>query len=177
MRFIALAMAALLCSTLALAQHHHPYSGQEQREIKSLSESEMKSYLEGAGMGYAKAAELNGYPGPMHVLELGDQLGLRDDQKLAMRSLMDSHKAQARAIGAKVVASEREVERLFQRGNIDQEALAKVVGEAARLQGEYRLAHLETHRRALGLLTPEQVSKYAVLRGYVTNARHIPGAS
>jgi Spy/CpxP family protein refolding chaperone len=176
MRLIALT-AALLWSTVALAQHHQPYSGQEQREIKSLSESEMKGYLEGAGMGYAKAAELNGYPGPMHVLELSDQLGLKPDQKLAMRSLMDSHKAEARTLGARVVESERELERLFRRGNFDADALAKAVAEAARLQGEYRLAHLETHRRALGVLSPEQVSKYSELRGYVTNARHIPGAS
>lgn len=27
-------------------------------------------------MGYAKAAELNRHPGPMHVLELADQLKL-----------------------------------------------------------------------------------------------------
>ena len=36
----------------------------------------VQSYLSGAGMGYAKAAELNRHPGPMHVLELADQLKL-----------------------------------------------------------------------------------------------------
>jgi hypothetical protein len=31
-------------------------------------------------MGLALAAELNGYPGPIHVLELGDQLNLSSVQ-------------------------------------------------------------------------------------------------
>ena len=33
-----------------------------------------KQYLDGAGMGYARAAELNHFPGPMHVLELAREM-------------------------------------------------------------------------------------------------------
>jgi hypothetical protein len=40
------------------------------------------------------------------------------------------------------------------------------VKQAALLQGEYRLSHLETHRRMKPLLTAEQVAKYDALRGY-----------
>jgi len=38
----------------------------------ALSVEQIEQYRAGAGMGYAKAAELNRYPGPMHVLELAD---------------------------------------------------------------------------------------------------------
>ena len=84
-----------------------------------------KQYLEGAGMGYARAAELNHFPGPMHVLELADQLKLTAEQRAATQALMDAHKAQARALGAEVVAAERELEHLFRSGKLDEAVLAR----------------------------------------------------
>jgi Spy/CpxP family protein refolding chaperone len=160
--------AFLFAQSLAvMAQgHHQPYATHETREIKALSDDEAKQYLSGAGMGYAKAAELNHFPGPMHVLELADALQLSADQRRAVKALMDEHKAQARAIGARLVESERALEVLFRRPDVPQQALADAVKQAALLQGEYRLSHLETHRRMKPLLTAEQVAKYDALRGY-----------
>src|ERR1051325_5074999 len=89
----------LVGCTQCWAQHAQPYAGQQEREIKALSADEITGYLAGAGMGYAKAAELNGYPGPMHVLELADQLKLTPEQKGSVRKLMEAHKAEARGIG------------------------------------------------------------------------------
>lgn len=150
----------------AQAQHSQPYAGQQTREIKALSADEVSAYLAGAGMGYAKAAELNGYPGPMHALELAEEIHLTADQRTALRKLMEAHKANARSIGAKFVQSEREIEALFRQGDVDQSRLAGLVELAAKLQGEYRLSHLETHREVFALLTPEQVALYSKLRGY-----------
>src|ERR1700737_2992249 len=158
-------------SSAVMAQgHHQPYATHEKREIKALSDDEAKQYLSGAGMGFAQAAELNHFPGPMHVLELADSLRLSPDQRRAIKGLMDEHKAQARAIGAKLVESERALEMLFRQPDVPQQALAGAVKQAALLQGEYRLSHLETHRRMKPLLTAEQVAKYDALRGY-GNAR------
>jgi Spy/CpxP family protein refolding chaperone len=134
--------------------------------IKALPEADAKQYLAGAGMGYAKAAELNHYPGPMHALELAEELKLSTEQRAAARQLMDEHKAQARAIGAKFVEAERALDALFAGAQADRDALAKVVREAAAIQGEYRLSHLETHRRMRMLLSAEQVKRYDELRGY-----------
>jgi len=118
-------------------------------------------------MGYAKAAELNGYPGPMHVLELADKLGLNSQQLDATRRLMESHKAEARALGAKRVDAERRLEALFRSGkDLESRELAEAVRAAGALEAEYRLSHLETHRRMRGLLSDEQSSRYAALRGY-----------
>ncbi|HKQ27233.1 MAG TPA: Spy/CpxP family protein refolding chaperone [Burkholderiales bacterium] len=158
--------AALALATVSSHSQHSGYAGQQQRDIKALSAEEVSQYLSGAGMGYAKAAELNGFPGPMHALELSDRLGLSDTQRAATRRLMDEHKADARRIGFKLVEAEAAVEELFRRGDVDPAVLAQSVRNAAALQGEYRLAHLETHRRMRALLSEEQVKRYDALRGY-----------
>ena len=150
----------------AASAQHQPYAGQQGREIKALSADEVRQYLAGAGMGYAKSAELNHYPGPMHVLELADPLGLSAEQQAQARALMSAHKAAARAIGAKLVESERRLEHLFLSGNVAEGALARAVRAAAQLNGEYRLSHLDTHRRMRALLSAEQVARYDELRGY-----------
>jgi Spy/CpxP family protein refolding chaperone len=168
---IAIAVLAALALPAA-AQQHQPYSGQETRDIKALSAEEVKQYLAGAGMGYAKAAELNRFPGPQHTLELADRLGLSAEQRTAVKALMDAHKAEARAIGAKLVDSERALDALFRSGSVSESALADAVRKAAALQGEYRLSHLETHRRLRALLTEEQVARYDVLRGYTSAGGH-----
>jgi Spy/CpxP family protein refolding chaperone len=155
----------VLAAGIAHAQHQH-YAGQESREIKALSATEIEQYRAGAGMGFAKPAELNRYPGPMHVLELAEKLGLSEQQRAATQQLMDAHKAHARAIGAKLVEAESRLESLFRAGKVDDRDLARAVSEAAAVQGEYRLSHLETHRRMRALLTGEQVARYDELRGY-----------
>ena len=166
------ALALFTWALLASAQHGQPYAGQQQRDIKALSAQEVEQYLSGAGMGYARAAELNGYPGPMHVLELGDQLHLSAAQRQAVRQLMDRHKAEARAIGVKLIEAERALDALLQSGTANPAVVASAVSEAARLQGSYRLAHLETHLRAKELLSPGQVAMYGTLRGYGGEGHH-----
>jgi len=158
-------VAVLLFAGAAHAQHQ-PYAGHQERELKVLSAEQVKQYLAGAGMGYAKAAELNHFPGPMHALELADQLKLTSEQRAATQRLMDAHKAEARALGAELVAAERELEQLFRGGKVDEAVLARAARTTAAVEGEYRLSHLETHRRMRGLLTDAQVKRYDELRGY-----------
>lgn len=142
------------------------------QDIKALSPQEQKQYLEGAGMGFAKAAELNHFPGPMHVLELADQLGLTIEQITTTEKLMKLHKSEASAIGAKLVEAERALDGLFRSGKVGHDELSRAVMRVAALQGEYRLSHLETHRRMRGLLSDEQVRRYDALRGYAEPSRH-----
>jgi hypothetical protein len=84
----------LLASSAALAQT--PYAGMQSRPIKALSEQQVVDPGAGRGMGLALAAELNGYPGPSHVLELADKLELTADQRASVQSLFDSMKARYR---------------------------------------------------------------------------------
>jgi Spy/CpxP family protein refolding chaperone len=161
-------VASLIAAAGAAYGQQQPYAGQHDRESKSLSADEVKQYMAGAGMGYAKPAELNHFPGPMHVLELADQLKLTAEQRAATKKLMDAHKAEARGLGAELVTAERELEQLFSAGKLDEAALARSVRTAAAIVGEYRLSHLETHRRMRALLSDEQVKRYDQLRGYAS---------
>ena len=82
-----LSIIAIVASTAnSTAQTASPYAGQEQRSIKALSEDEIRDLREGRGMGLAKAAELNSYPGPLHVLQLAAELGLSDAQRKATKA-------------------------------------------------------------------------------------------
>ena len=165
-----LAGAFTFLAFTAAAQHHghghSPYAGQQSREIKALSDAEVKDLLAGAGMGMAKAAELNRHPGPMHALELADRLALTPGQREALASLMDRHKAGARRLGERVVALERELDALFAHGKAtpdEVQRLGVAIGEA---QGRLRAEHLVTHVETTRLLTPGQVERYVQARGY-----------
>jgi len=101
---------ALTLPALAHAAAPSPYVGQESRQIKALSPSEQADLLAGKGMGLAKAAELNGYPGPAHVLELASQLGLSAEQLAATRTLSTSMEQRAKELGRQLVAAEQSLE-------------------------------------------------------------------
>jgi hypothetical protein len=77
MKFLIAAATLSLLATAALAQS--PYAGMQTRPIKALSKQQVVDLKAGRGMGLALAAELNGYPGPIHVLS--DKLGLTPEQK------------------------------------------------------------------------------------------------
>ena len=162
----ALAILLLAASASAFAQSPAPYAGEQSRAIKALPEDDVKGYLAGAGMSYAKAAELNSYPGPMHTLELAEKLGLSSDQRAAMESLMKRHKAEARELGAEVVRLERELDALFAQTKATPVLVDAKLAEIGAAQARYRGSHLKTHIEATKLLTPDQVARYDALRGY-----------
>ena len=150
----------------APAQQASPYAGQQTREIKALSSTQTTDLLAGKGMELAKAAELNGYPGPMHTLELAAQLELSTEQKQASEALMNRHKAEARDLGAQLVQAERALDQAFASRQIDATRLAAHTESTGRLQALLRKSHLDTHLQQTALLTPTQISRYAQLRGY-----------
>ena len=163
-------LGAILASTaISTGQTTSPYAGQEQRTIKALSDQDIRELLDGRGMGLAKAAELNSYPGPLHVLQLADQLGLSDAQRKATESLYANMRERALSIGRQIIDAERALDRAFADGRIDPAMLRSQVDAIAILQGNLRVVHLETHLAQRSLLTPEQISRYDVLRGYRGN--------
>ena len=164
-----LALAALAVLAGCAGPHAHsggPYAGQQTREIKALSAEETRDYLAGAGMGFARAAELNRYPGPMHALEYADALGLTPRQRAALTELMARHKQEARALGAEVVRLERELDALFAGRTATAAGVDDKLAQIAAAQARVRGSHLKTHIEATALLTPAQIENYARLRGY-----------
>jgi Spy/CpxP family protein refolding chaperone len=178
--------ACLLGAASSFGQHVQapahpasPYAGQQTREIKALSPEQTADLLAGKGMEQAKAAELNGYPGPMHVLELARPLELSAEQKQASEVLMHRHKAAARDLGAQLVEAERALDLAFASRQIDAAGLAAHTERLGRLQAQLRRAHLETHLLQTALLRPEQISRYAQLRAYTgagAGAAAVPAA-
>ncbi len=142
------------------------YAGEQTRSIKALSASETKGWLDGQGMGLARAAELNGYPGPMHVLELRRPLRLTDAQQRATEELMQQHKAEVRRLGAGLVDTERKLDIAFANKSITPEILAALTRRIGELQAQIRDSHLQTHLKQTALLNAEQITSYDSLRGY-----------
>jgi Spy/CpxP family protein refolding chaperone len=150
----------------ACASTDSPYVGQETRGIKALSSDEVSGLLAGKGMGLAKSAELNGYPGPLHVLELARELKLSDEQKSRTDAVFAAMQANAKALGQALVDEERQLDTLFAGKTATDEAVAAALRRIGELQAQLRTAHLQAHLAQARILTAEQVERYNELRGY-----------
>jgi hypothetical protein len=168
----ALFCAAALLAAFGNAFAQSPYAGQESRGIKALSAQEVSDLLVGKGMGFAKAAELNGYPGPMHVLELAAQLQLTPDQTSKTEALFKKVNARAVDIGRQLVEEERALDRQFSSKSITPASLQSSLERIATLQAELRRTHLETHLEQTALLSDTQIAAYSKLRGYGAGGDH-----
>jgi len=152
------------------------YAGQETREIKAMSPDDVQAYLSGRGMGLAKAAELNGYPGPSHALALSAELNLSSEQVESTQVLFAIMEAKAIKLGQPLVEEERNLDKLFSTKAVDAESLEKSLARIGELQAKVRQAHLEAHLAQVRILTPEQVTRYMQLRGYAS-AQQEPSSS
>jgi Spy/CpxP family protein refolding chaperone len=180
--FSALLLLALLAAVPAAAQNHiphgaseqadspSPYSELETRSVKALSDEQVADLEAGRGMGLALAAELNGYPGPSHVLELADALSLTDKQASRTRELLRQMKAETIPMGMRLIKEETELDHLFAERTITTTRLTEMVKSIAEVQGALRAAHLRYHLDMVQILTPEQIRRYSQLRGYAWHA-------
>jgi Spy/CpxP family protein refolding chaperone len=166
-RLVALVLAAL--PVVGVAQHAHapsPYAGFETRAIKSLSDTDIEELRRGGGWGLALAAELNGAPGPAHLLDLKDEIGLSADQVAAIEAIFAAMQADAIAAGERLIAAESAIEAAFRAGGLDEATLKGLLNEAAAARSALRFVHLSRHLSTPPLLTPAQIARYNALRGY-----------
>ena len=178
----ALAVPLLLLASPALAAaqvvHDHgasPYAELVDREIAALSAEETAGLRAGEGMGMALPAELNAYPGPKHVLELADSLGLTEEQAAAVEAAHDEMAGAAVTLGERVIEAERALDRLFADGVATDEAVRAATAEVARLRGELRAVHLVAHLRTREALSRHQLHEYQRLRRYAGAHEHSGG--
>jgi Spy/CpxP family protein refolding chaperone len=99
----------------------------------------------------AKAAELNGYPGPAHVLALAEQLQLTPEQLAKTRNIEASMRAKAKTVGTALIDAEAQLDNLFASKRIDDRALNASLQHIAELQSELRHAHLRAHLQQTAL--------------------------
>lgn len=164
MRICASILVFAIVSQSAFAQS--PYAAEQQRGIKSLSAERIEGLEEGRGLGYAKPAELNGYPGPMHVLELAEELALDADQRRRTQALYETMRERAAALGRELIGVEAELDRGFAESDVSRERLVELVSKSARIEGQIRLVHLQAHLQQVELLDDQQLAEYMRLRGY-----------
>ena len=169
MKMIAFAMLASLMvgpSFAADAPKRSPYAGEEQRDMKALSPDFIEGLKAGAGLGSAKSAELKGYPGPAHLLELQREIPLDGAQVGAITELRDDVRSGPIALGVELLDAEAALEAAFRDRDFDQARLGELTDRAGVLRAELRATHLNAHIQASALLNLRQIHRYQVLRGY-----------
>ena len=174
---LVMVLVAFTSFTPARAQHHgghgaqhaagaSPYAGFEKRPIKALSEQQIADLRAGRGMGLALAAELNGYPGPLHVIELADSLRLTPEQRARMEALHTSMTSETAVLGERLIQQEADLDRLFASRTVTRASLSAATSTIGATQAALREAHLRFHLATVEVLTPEQVAHYNEARGY-----------
>ena len=175
MRLFSLVLFLIAAPVAAQHHEHHqstgegatsPYADEAGRAIKALSAQEADALLAGQGMGLARAAELNEYPGPKHVLELADSLALTPEQREEAERLMAEVQDAAQALGAQIVEMERRLDALFGGRQATPEKVDRMTTHLGGLRGRLRAVHLKAHIAMREALTSDQVATYNRLRGY-----------
>lgn len=152
-----------------------PYQGQETRKIKALSQDDIDGLLSGSGTpfgGMAKPAELNGYPGPRHVLDAvaSGEFQVTPEQLAQIETLYDQMQSEAIELGQTILGAEESIDTAFSNGAITEEYLEDKIALSAKLYAQLRTVHLKTHLSMIDILNLEQVTHYNVLRGYLSGA-------
>ena len=151
------ATAGLLgtASSVSWGQHGHGHEGGHQAAEACSAEFD-KVVGEGRGFGLAFAADQNGYPGPLHVLELKDRLKLTADQEAKAQALLHAMFVESKPKSARLLEAEAKLRRLFADRAADDAAVRTAVAEVERARSEVRLVHLLTHLKTRELLTEDQ---------------------
>jgi len=144
------------------------YAGQETREIRTLSEEDIRQLQNGEGWGLAKAAELNGLPGPAHLLEMANAGVIRftAEQLDRILTLHRDMKAQAIPLGLSLIEQERKLNLRFATGDLSEDELRRLLHQIAETTAELRYLHLSTHLKTQPILNPHQIRTYNSIRGY-----------
>lgn len=170
LRALSFGLAFVITPAISQAQDHSgpasPYAGFETRAIKSLSETDIYELRRGGGWGLALAAELNGVPGPAHLLELRDGIPLSADQVASIKAIFDEMQTEAIAAGARLIETEEAIETAFRAGGLDDARLRSLIAQAETARAELRFIHLSRHLSTPPLLSADQIARYNSLRGY-----------
>ena len=159
-------LVCIFSMTMINAQTHSHHSSETGQELKALTSEQIKSYLNGEGMGLAKAAELNHFPGPKHVLDLSKELNLSQAQIDSTEKIFGMMNEKAVYLGKIIIEKEKQLNQIFSSGKADEESLKNLVTQIAVYEGELRFTHLNAHIQQKGILTPEQILTYESLRVY-----------
>ena len=159
-RFATLLSIVALTLTASPGAQHDQHHAASKTGPTALTAEQVQQLLNGEGMGLARPAELNGYPGPRHVLELKAELALTADQEKRVDAIRQQMLERAIALGKQIVHAETELDAAFTDGTLSERELENRTQAIARLQSDLRLAHLRAHLQTKPVLSGEQLKKY-----------------
>jgi predicted outer membrane protein len=176
MRILTTSAILLLLTVPALAQDQltSPYRQQADKGLRGLDEKEIADLKAGAGMRLARAAELNSYPGPRHVLDAieAGKLTASPEQRERVQEVFKGMNRDAVRVGAQILDEEQRLETGFRTATMTESDLHSRVARIAALQGELRTIHLAAHLMTRAILSESQIARYNELRGYTGGSPH-----
>ncbi len=119
--------------------------------------------LNAEGMGQASYAEMNGYPGPKHVLDLADKLQLSEAQKKSVKQIYNEMSTRAKELAVRIISLEEELNRAFSENLVTERSVREDAEQIGRLRGRLRAVHLAAHLKMRGILSDKQVEIYMKL--------------
>ena len=134
--------------------------------------SDKDGLLKAEGMGQGKYAEMNGYPGPKHVLDLGDKLKLTATQRKSVQKFYDEMNTRAKELGKQIIQIEQELNDAYANGLISEKAVQNDCEEIGRLRGKLRAIHLAAHMKTKVVLNETQIALYRKLRSEGGDQKH-----
>ena len=158
-----------VASTSALAQHTHtmsPYAHTQSSEVSTLTPEEVRELRNGEGMGLARPAELNQFPGPKHLLELVSDLDLSQPQIARIKAIRKKMKMRAIAKGKEILETELHLANLFASGHPSVAEMNRITEHLGVMRGKLQAIHLLAHIESARELTADQIESYDRLRGY-----------
>jgi Spy/CpxP family protein refolding chaperone len=108
----------------------------------------------------AFVADQNGYPGPLHVLELKARLKLTAEQESKMEGLLTAMFAESKPKSARLLDAEAKLRQLFASGQADESSIRALVADVEKARTDVRLVHLTFHLKTRDVLTDEQRRLY-----------------
>ncbi len=120
--------------------------------------------LKGQGAGQGMFAEMNGYPGPKHVLDLADKLKLPESQRKSIQGIYNDMQTRAKELGERIVNIEEELDEAFKNGLVSDKSVRDDCEQIGKLRGRLRAVHLAAHLKTKMVLTEQQIESYKKLK-------------
>ena len=111
-------------------------------------------------------AERNLFPAPHTAIFMANDLGLSETQRRQLHELQLALDSQVATIGRRIQAEEARLDRAFMENVIDSGRIDGLTARIGALQAQLRAARLRSHLATRDLLSPEQLLRYAELRGF-----------
>jgi len=97
-------------------------------------------------------------------LRLGERLGLTEDQRGKIKSIMESHKGEFQPLAEKMMTERKALRELIHADQVDESAIRARVAKIAAVEADLAVARAKVAREIQPLLSPEQKQRAKELK-------------